>query len=65
LECVVHASDISFSTRNKDVANIWRELLFEEFFSQGDKEVKLNSEQEEPTPITFLCDRLTVNIPKS
>lgn len=37
----------------------WTYLLFEEFFDQGD------IEKEEGLPVSFLCDRNTINIPSN
>lgn len=59
LEFCVHAADVSTQTRPFDVAVEWTKLLFEEFFNQGD------IEREKNLPISFLCDRETVQIPQS
>lgn len=59
LEFAVHAADVSTQTRSFDVAVEWTQLLFEEFFIQGD------IEKEKGLPISFLCDRETTQIAKS
>ena len=35
---IIHACDISTSLREFDVSTQWADLLFEEFFNQGDME---------------------------
>ena len=37
-QLVVHTSDLGFLSRSMDVAKIWVDLLFQEFFHQGDME---------------------------
>ena len=60
LNLLIHASDLSNQSRPFHIARLWSELLIEgEFFVQGDKEKVLN------LPVSFLCDRETVNLPKS
>ena len=59
LELLAHASDVSQSTRNFDTVKKWTYLLFEEFFDQGD------IEKEEGLPVSFLCDRTTINVPSN
>jgi 3'5'-cyclic nucleotide phosphodiesterase len=56
---VFHISDISNSTKPWELCRHWTEILFTEFFNQGD------FERERGYPITFLMDRSTVNIAKS
>jgi len=58
LEVTLHACDVSQQTRNFQEAKMWTYLLYEEFFYQGDQEVELG------LPISFLCDRKTIAIPK-
>ena len=58
MEMTVHACDLSTPTRSFEIVHEWTYLLFHEFFKQGDKE-KL-----ENLPVTFLCDRETVNVAK-
>ena len=55
----IHLSDISNPTKNWDLTLKWTELLFEEFFKQGDKERELGIK------ITDLMDRSTTNIAKA
>ena len=58
LEFAVHAADISTQTREFDTAIEWTQLLYEEFFNQGDLE------SYQGLPISFLCDRSTIRIPE-
>ena len=53
---VLHAADVSTPTRKFKTQIKWTELLFEEFWHQGDTEVK------QGLPISFLCDRHTANV---
>lgn len=53
---ILHASDISTSLRDFDVSAQWADLLFEEFFNQGDTEKALGLE------VSMLCDRETTKI---
>ena len=55
----MHLSDISNPTKHWDLTLRWTELLFEEFFKQGDKERELGLK------ITDLMDRATTNIAKA
>ena len=59
LNCLIHTSDISNPTKPLKTYLKWTEKVMEEFWNQGDKEKALH------LPISFLCDRNTVNIPKS
>ena len=59
IEMVVHAADVSTQVRPFNVALTWTWLLFEEFFYQGD------AEKEQNLPISFLCDRTSVQITQS
>jgi hypothetical protein len=54
-----HLADISNTTKPWDVCKMWIDLLFVEFFNQGDLERQRGS------PISYLMDRCTVNIAKS
>jgi len=53
---LIHAVDISTSIRNFDVSETWADLLFDEFFAQGDYE------REHGMEVSFLCDRHTTEI---
>ena len=53
---LLHACDISTSLRDFPTSTHWSDLLFEEFFNQGDMEKAQNLE------ISMMCDRTTTNI---
>jgi hypothetical protein len=55
MKAIVHAVDISNSTRDFDIAEKWAKSIVKEFFYQGDRERILGYE------ITMLCDRHTSN----
>jgi len=55
----MHLADISNPTKPWNLTLKWTELLFEEFFKQGDKERKMEM------VISDLMDRTTVNIAKA
>ena len=59
LNVLIHAADISNPTKPMNVYNVWIDRIMEEFWNQGDKEKELK------LPISFLCDRVTTNIPKA
>ncbi|CDW90418.1 3 5-cyclic nucleotide phosphodiesterase family protein [Stylonychia lemnae] len=59
LTMLFHLADISNSTKPWDICQKWIDLLFIEFFHQGDLERNRGS------PISYLMDRLTVNIAKA
>ena len=59
LEVCLHASDCGNPCRNFEVGKELALRLTEEFGRQGDVEKSLN------LPVTFLCDRSTVNLPVS
>ena len=59
LELVIHLADISNPTKPWRLCYKWIDLLFLEFFKQGDKERERN------LPISFLMDRNTTNIAKA
>jgi hypothetical protein len=59
MELIVHASDISNPGKPYDVYKEWTFRILEEFWNQGDKE------RDAGLPITYLCDRYTVNTAKS
>ena len=54
-----HLSDISNSAKPFHLCKSWIDLLFQEFFSQGDLERNAG------LPISYLMDRTTVNVAKS
>jgi len=53
---LLHACDISTSLRYFDLSVQWADLLFSEFFNQGDMEKAQGLE------ISMMCDRTTTNI---
>ncbi|CAG9321702.1 unnamed protein product [Blepharisma stoltei] len=59
MEMMMHSSDLGNPCRPWELCKQWTQLIVQEFFIQGDKERELN------LPISNLCDRYTVNIPKS
>lgn len=56
---LVHLADISNPTKKFGLYKKWVDLVFEEFFIQGDKE------KSQMLPISILCDRNNTNIPTS
>ncbi len=54
-----HYGDISNPTKRFDLFQEWTELLFVEFFSQGD------IERDQGLPVSYLMDRNSINIAKS
>lgn len=58
-ELIMHTCDILNPARPWDICQKWANLIFEEYFAQGDLERSLG------LPISPLCDRLTVVIPSS
>jgi len=59
LDILVHCSDISNPIKPNEIYNIWVDRVLEEFFHQGDVELK------EGLPISLLCDRKTTDRNKS
>lgn len=59
LGVIVHTADISNPAKPVGVNQMWVELVFKEFFHQGDQELLLGQQ------ISILCDRKTTNITKS
>ena len=59
LVTMFHLADISNGTKNFDLCRKWTDLLFVEFFNQGDRE------REKGSPISYLMDRTTVNIARA
>jgi hypothetical protein len=56
LNIFIHAADISNPTKPFGIYFQWAERVMSEFWLQGDRERELK------LPISFLCDRNTVNI---
>jgi hypothetical protein len=59
LNFFLHTADLSHNFRQFEISIKWVELLSNEFWNQGDKEKELG------LPVSFLCDRNDVNVPKS
>lgn len=55
----VHTADISNPAKPAGVNKIWVDMVFVEFFTQGDLEKKKG------LPVSLLCDRETTNVNKS
>ena len=56
---MVHSADIAHNAKKFSISIQWVELLSYEFWGQGDKE------KAEELPVSFLCDREDVDVPKS
>ena len=56
---IMHICDVSNSAKPWPLYYKWVELLFVEFFAQGDREKQLG------LPTSMLCDRETTNIAKA
>ena len=59
LDFMLHLADLAHNAKIFNISIQWVELLSEEFWRQGDLE------KERKLPVSFLCDRDDVNIPKS
>jgi len=59
LNFLIHCADLSHNTKNFSISKQWTDLLFEEYYHQGDVE------NEKGLPVSFLCDRKTTFIEKS
>ena len=59
MEMLMHTSDVGNPSRPWKTCHEWAIKVMTEFFNQGDKE------REMELPISNLCDRFTVSIPKS
>ena len=59
LDFMIHLADLAHNTRLFSISIKWVELLSEEFWKQGDLEKEHN------LPVSFLCDRDNINVPKS
>lgn len=58
MHMIFHLSDISNSCKKFDLCRKWTDLLFEEFFTQGD------DERDRGIPCSMMMDRTTINIAK-
>ena len=59
LSLIIHAADISNPAKPAHVQKTWVDLVFIEFYKQGD------TEKQTKLPISLLCDRSTTDIDKS
>jgi hypothetical protein len=59
LNNIIHAADISNPAKLPHIYKKWVDLVFKEFFHQGDLEKK------ESLSISLLCDRATTDVNKS
>ena len=59
LNFITHIADLFHNYRKFEISLRWVELLSNEFWNQGDKERELG------LPISFLCDREDIDVPKS
>ena len=55
----MHLCDVSNGARDFPITKNWSYLLFDEFFDQGDLE------RQQKLPISFLCDRKTIQVNKT
>ena len=58
LDYFIHAADLGHNSKLFKISIKWVELLSKEFWLQGDKEKSLG------ISVSFLCDRLSTNVPK-
>jgi hypothetical protein len=59
LNFITHIADLFHNYRKFEISLKWVEVLSNEFWNQGDKEKELG------LPISFLCDREGIDVPKS
>ena len=59
MNCIIHSGDISNPTKPLEIYLSWTDKVMNEFWLQGDKE------KQHHLTVSFLCDRDTVNVPKS
>ena len=59
LNFLIHCADLAHNTKLFNISIKWVELLSNEFWIQGDKEKSMN------LPISFLCDREKIDVPRS
>ena len=56
---ILHLADISHSSKSFEISKKWTSFIMEEFWNQGDLE------KEKGLQVTFLCDRETIDVPRS
>lgn len=59
LNMCLHCSDISNPAKPDKISEKWTDMVYQEFFLQGDLE------KEKGLPVSLLCDRATTNINKA
>lgn len=59
LNMCLHCSDISNPGKPNKISDKWTDMVYQEFFLQGDLE------KEKGLPVSLLCDRATTNINKA
>ena len=59
LNFITHIADLFHNYRKFEISLKWVEVLSNEFWNQGDKEKELG------LPVSFLCDREDMDVPKS
>lgn len=59
LNLLIHLGDLSHNTKSFEISKTWTNLLYEEFYQQGDREKSLG------IPISMFCDRDSSNVPKA
>lgn len=59
LKFAFHLADVSNPVKKFDICKEWTDLLYVEFFAQGDLE------KQHGFPISYLFDRFTTNVAKS
>ena len=59
LNFILHTADLAHNFKQFEISIKWIELLTNEFWIQGDKEKELG------LPVSYLCDRNDINVPKS
>ena len=59
LEICIKCADLGHSAKSTAIHRLWTDLITQEFFSQGDKELALG------LPVSPLCDRRGVSVPTS
>lgn len=59
LNMIIHTADISNCAKPPAINRMWVDLLFTEYFAQGDEEKSMGLN------VSLLCDRITTDINKS